>query len=149
MKVIARRSKGLGALFLAAGIFASIYPFFKWNENMPPRVFGIFYLLMSPVFLLLFTYAFLFYRTPKDIVLYDGAYTLYLPRGVKIDAKDIINVSLRTSNRRTTRKGGMIIIETERKTYRVAFVANTDEAVKEINNIVYKRKSELGYTTMY
>ncbi len=148
MKVIARRSRYLGIVFILALVLFLVYPWFQ-AKSAEPRVIFVFYTLMTPMLLIFLAFTVLYYKTPKDIVLYDGGYILYLPRGAKIDAKDIVNVSARTSNRYTTRKGGVLTIETLNKTYRLMFVGNCQEAVKEINNIVYKRKSELGYTSMY
>ncbi len=148
MKIIARRSKYFGALYIFGFLLMMVYPLIEIGDA-PHSVLRVFYLLIAPIALIFLVMAILYFKTPKAIILYDGAYTLYLPRGIKLDAKDVVNVTLRTSNKYMTRKGGALTIETAERTYRFPFVANGEEAVREINNIVYRRKSELGYKTLY
>ena len=148
MRVIARRSKYLGAVYIFGFLLMLLYPLIRL-DGASPRVLGIFYMLSAPLALMFLVLAIMFFRTPKSVVLYDGEYTFYLPHGVKIDAKDITNVTAQKSNKYRTRKGGALTIYTAQRVHRLLFVANCDEAIKDINNAVYKRKSELGYTTMY
>lgn len=140
MTVIARRVRGIWLLHLliivcgAAIIVAGNFYGFSVYGN-----------IMGAVLCAIGLWEIIDYlRVPSAIVVLEGLYTLRLPRGVRLDAKEITNLShTRASSRGTQYKWGNVVISTDTAEYKLRFVADCEAVESALAELAERRQSEL------
>ena len=81
--------------------------------------------------------------TPYEIIKADENGILYLPKGVRIDPRDIVDVSYRRARAKGINyKWGKIIIATRVERYTFDYVEDCEEVSKKLTRIMYRIKDE-------
>ena len=81
--------------------------------------------------------------TPYEIIKADENGILYLPKDVRIDPQDIVDVSYRRARAKGINyKWGKIIIATRVERYTFDYVEDCEEVSKKLTRIMYRIKDE-------
>lgn len=136
MKVVACKKKGVGVMYFICAFLGVIFLIFGLTTvNVPPIIFGA-------IITLVCSYVFLQYLfTPECIIAIDEENDLHLPKGVKVNIKDVLDVSYkRASGRGIQYKWGTVILTTGLNTYEYDYIADCENVAKMLTDLMYKAK---------
>ncbi len=89
-------------------------------------------------------------RVPSDIVVLEGRHTLRLPRGVRVDARNITNLSYRrASSRGREYNWGNVVISTDTAEYKLRFVDDCEGVESALAELAARCQSELEEFPLY
>ncbi len=80
-------------------------------------------------------------RTPSEIITADNKGMLYLPKGVTLDPKDIIDVSYRrASGKGIQYRWGTVTIFTHIESFKFDYVDDCEDVSKELTRMMYESR---------
>lgn len=138
MEVIARRKEGVGLMYLLCTFLGLIFV----GMGIAFGVDGILLTVMGAVLGGISGYLTVSYLTlPSAIIIYDGSNTLTLPKEVKLNIKDVIDVSYRRAHGRgISYKWGSVTIKTHIGKYKYGFVAECEDVAKQLTEMMYRAR---------
>lgn len=139
--VIAKKEEGLllGYVFsLFAGLMCVCIGVTRFKAvNIFVIIVGVFLGVISCISI------FKYLRVPNEIITADNKGTLYFPKEVTLDTKDIIDVSYRRARGKSvTYDWGEVIILTHTESFRFDYVADCESVSKELTRMMYESKKE-------
>jgi len=135
MDLIAKKSSGVGFMYGISMFFGFILCAIHYN----PASFFVGVLCIVFIGFHLVKYICM----PYEIIKADENGILYLPKGVRLDPKDLVDVSYRCARAKGIRyKWGKIILATRVERYTFDYVEDCEEVSKELTRIMYQIKDE-------
>ncbi len=134
MEIIAHRKKLIWIMYFAVAVSGIVMMFI--GDDIVHKIVGGVLLIVSAVILIQY------FMVPPAIISLDKNKKLYLPKGIILNPKDIVDVSYsKASGRSIQYKWGSVTIMTATAKYKYKFVADCEAVSKTITDIVYKSKS--------
>ena len=138
MKVIAHKKDGMGLLYgfvvvmgiflISLGIGLGLAGIYLWLLGGLICGIGVYYVVK-------------FLMLPSAIIMQDTDGILHLPKGVTVSPADIIDVSYRRASARGLQYAwGSVNIKTHTDEYKYGFVAECEDAAKELTDIMYRAR---------
>ena len=137
MKVIARKKRGFGILYMVCGLFLSFVSV-KCMEAQP----NYWLVLACFAIVALCVYGFIDYiLLPEDVILLSEK-TLYLPRGVTVALVDVTDVSyMNTSKDQYINHWGYVTIKTKDAKYKYNYIEHCMAVADRLTDMVKRAKS--------
>lgn len=133
MKVIGRRSNGVGILFMLMLLLSMIMIFIGIYEN--------YFLFMGFVLFVVSLYIVIdYHKTPKAPIMTNDK-DVVLHQGIIIRPNELVDVSYkRASARGFQYRFGTVIIQTTAATYKFRYLKDCEKVSKELSKLMYQNK---------
>ena len=136
MKVIARKKKGLEALYFSVIILGIVFLSIGSYSGAP-------FLLIGLICVILGLWIFIdILLIPNDIIKLDND-KLVLPKNISIQLKEITDISYRKARARSIQYSwGTIIISSHGQKYKYRYIKDCEQVSKEITKLVFQAQHE-------